>query len=225
MTARIGRRIGLVIALLTLSLGGARAASIEELVRETQRTSSADGNLTMVWWMPFEFWQASLGANAQVPEELRNQILSLMSKYNIIAVVRARPAPEGFTDIQSKDAIQKAITVTFEGKPVQAVPPEQLDPAMQVILAQFKPAVAGMLGQVGQAMEFLIYPGVADGKRLIDPTQPGLLKVSLFSQDIQFRLPLGSVMPLRTDPKSGETFPGNYLYNPFTGEKLPPPAP
>ena len=34
------------------------------------------------------------------------------------------------------------------------------------------------------------------------------------------KFPLGSLLKPRIDPVSGESFPGNYGYNPYTGVKL-----
>jgi hypothetical protein len=46
---------------------------------------------------------------------------------------------------------------------------------------------------------------------------------------MRWRLPLGVLLPRKTDPKSGETSPGNYHFDPFTGTALKahpePPAP
>ena len=42
---------------------------------------------------------------------------------------------------------------------------------------------------------------------------------------MRYRLPLGSLFPPAVDPKTGESFPGNYHFNPFTGDKLTPSAP
>lgn len=45
-------------------------------------------------------------------------------------------------------------------------------------------------------------------------------------QALRYHLPLGSVLPAVVDPRTGDSFPGNYHFNPFTGEKLTPaPAP
>jgi hypothetical protein len=40
----------------------------------------------------------------------------------------------------------------------------------------------------------------------------------------RYRLPLGSFLDPAVDVKTGETFPGNYHFNPFTGSPLSKPA-
>ena len=50
--------------------------------------------------------------------------------------------------------------------------------------------------------------------------QAGTLQVSLYDQVYRWRTPLGSLLPAKVDAKTGEEFPGNYSFNPYTGEKL-----
>jgi hypothetical protein len=199
---------------------GVAQAGVQEIVRETQRTTSTDGMLTQVWWMPQQFWEESLKANPAMPAAAREQMLATLSDYIMIAVLRARPGATGLTDVQSKADIAKNLRVEFNGKLTEPVPAEQVSPAAQLLLAQLKPAIAGMAGPVGAAMEFLVYPARVDGKATVDAAHDGSLQIVLYEQTFKWRLPLGSVLPARVDARTGEEFPGNYLFNPFTGGKL-----
>lgn len=213
-------RIAIALGALWMACGAA-SAGVQELVQETQKSTTVDGQVTMVWWMPQEFWDESLKASgAAVPDELRTQILTLMANYNVVAVLRGRTGALGLTDVQPKAEMQKNISLEFGGKVVDPLAPDQLDPMAQVLLAQLKPGLAATIGQMGQAMEFLVYPGIVEGTRLIDPAKAGELKVVFYGQTHRIRLPLGSLMPPRVDGKTGEQFPGNYQFNPFTGDAL-----
>ena len=88
------------------------------------------------------------------------------------------------------------------------------------LLSVLKPLMAGMLGQMGQGLEFIIYPNTKAGKKIIDPRAAGTLEAKFFDATFRWRLPLGALMPPKVDPQTGEEFPGNYGFNPFTGEKL-----
>lgn len=84
-----------------------------------------------------------------------------------------------------------------------------------------KPLLANMLGQLGQALELVAFKGKShDGKRLLHPRESGRFLVVLGERVMHWRLPLGSLLPPTYDPRTDEIFPGNYTYNPFTGEKL-----
>ncbi len=70
-------------------------------------------------------------------------------------------------------------------------------------------------------MHFIVFAGRnAQGQRYADPTRPGILIVNLGPKEFQWRLPLGCLLPSEYDAKTGEEFPGNYVYSPFTGAKL-----
>jgi hypothetical protein len=88
------------------------------------------------------------------------------------------------------------------------------------VLATIKPLLSGMLGQLGQGMQLVVYPSKLNGQRLIDPKTPGTFQYMLFDQTFKWRLPLGSLLPKKVDPKTKEEFPGNYEFNPYTGGKL-----
>jgi hypothetical protein len=223
---KIMKKTGLMAMLgsLALACGVVRSADLQQLVQETQRSTAADGALQIVWWMPQQFWEESLNANPALPAEARTQVLTVLADYTIIAMMRAKTGATGITDPTSKEDLQKNVQVSVDGKVIEPVAPEQVAPAAQLLLAQLKPAMASMVGQVGESMEFFVYPAKsADGKPLIDATKPGNFAVKLFNQNNAWRLPLGSLLPPRKDPKTGEQFPGNYNFNPFTGTKLPAP--
>lgn len=205
----------------SFAVSTASAAALQDLIRDTQRTAESGGSMTMVWWMPQQFWEESLKANPAVPEAARTQVLAALSDYTIIAMLRAKPGVTGLGEVQPKAELLRNLRVEASGKPVEPLSPEQISPAAQLILSQLKPAMAAMVGQVGQAMEFVVYPAkAADGKLQFDALQTGSVKIALYDANFSWRLPLGSLLPMRVDKKTGEEFPGNYQFNPFTGDRL-----
>jgi hypothetical protein len=174
-----------------------------------------------VWWLPHQFWEETMKANPMLNEAGRQQVLDMIGDYTVLAMMRARPSLGGLTDATPKAELLQNTRVEFNGKRVEPVPPEQVAPGAQLLLAQMKPALAAVAGQVGQNLEFVVYPGSIDGKP-IDAAQPGSLSVTFFQQPFGWRLPLGSLLPKRVDRNTGEEFPGNYNFNPYTGEKLAP---
>lgn len=215
---------GAGILLLLISMGlfatSASAANLQDLVVETQRTAQRDGQMTMAWWMPQQFWQESMNANPSVPAAAREQILTALSDYTIVAMMRARTGATGLTDVQSKAELMKNAQLEINGKVMAPLAPEQIAPGAALVLSQLKPALASMAGQLGQSLELVVYPAKADGKLLVDAAQSGALQIKLYDETFKWRLPLGSLLPAKVDAKTGESFPGNYQFNPFTGGKL-----
>jgi hypothetical protein len=74
---------------------------------------------------------------------------------------------------------------------------------------------------MGPHLDFLVFAGTdKDGHPIADPKRDGTLTVHLADIPLEYRLPLGSLLPPSLDPKTGVTFPGNYHFNPYTGSKL-----
>ena len=111
------------------------------------------------------------------------------------------------------------------GKQIAAVAPDQVPAGMQAMLGALKPMLSNLLGQFGKSMELIIYPGVAENKKLIDSLKPGTFEFSLYDQTFHWRTPLASLLPKKIDRRTKEEFPGNYEYNPYTGDKLSAQAP
>ncbi len=225
MESKMNRRAAFAAWLLAATLGVsvASVAGVQEIVRETQRTVENNGQVTLVWWMPQQFWEESMNANPSVSPEARAQVLATLADYTILALMRANVGALGIADAVPKAELVKNARVKVDGKLIESLPPEQISPAAQLLLGQLKPALASMVGQVGQSLEFVVYPGKVDGRLLLDAARPGTFEVQLFDQTKAWRLPLGSLLPPRTDRKTGEQFPGNYNFNPYTGDKLPAP--
>lgn len=200
--------------------GTVRAAGVEDIVRDTQRLTVEDGSVSMIWWIPVQFWEASMRDNADLPEAARTEIIGFMAEYNVVALLRAKAGPEGLEDIRPKDELVKNTRVEANGKVLEPLAADKVSPAALVLLSQLKPVIAAAAGQVGEAMEFVVYPAFVDGKAIIDATQPGALNVTFYGRTQQWRLPLGSLLPPKIDKVTGEQFPGNYEYNPYTGKKI-----
>jgi hypothetical protein len=215
------RWCALLLATLSMSVCGlAGAADLQDLVRDTQRITTPNGQITMVSWFPQQFWDESMKANPAMPLQMRERMVAAMGDYAVFAVARAKVGLGGISDAQPKDELLQNLKVQLNGKDIQPLDPTTISPIAQSLLAGMKPGLASTAGPLGQAMELVVFPARVDGKPVIDATQTGMLQVRLYDQSYQWRLPLGSVLPARKDAKTGEEFPGNYLFNPYTGEKL-----
>lgn len=213
-------RIAWAAAAMAMLVALPARAGMNELMRETQRTMQKGDQLSMVMWMPIQFWEESLKANPAIPAEARDQMLAMLSDYTVLGVMRAKTGMGGISDAQSKAEMLKNLKLESGGKLIEPLGPEAVNPGAQLLLGQIKPAIAAMAGPVGKNIEFVVFPAKADGKLQIDAGSEGRLRVTFYDEVIDWRLPLGSLLPVRKDAKTGEEFPGNYSFNPFTGERL-----
>lgn len=193
---------------------------MQDLVRETQRFSNSSQQLTMVWWIPQEFWEMSLAGNPNTTPQGRAEVLSALEQYQIVALLRAKAGIGAIADVQSRADLLNNSRFEVDGKVIEPLAPDQVTGGAQVVLGAMKPALAGILGPLGQSIELVVYPSKHDNVRLIDPAKAGSFQYSLYEQTFHWRMPLASLLPKKIDPKTNEEFPGNYQYNPYTGGKL-----
>jgi hypothetical protein len=211
--------IALAIALVMSA--GARAVELQDLIKETQRSAHESGQVTMVWWMPQAFWTESLNASPALSAEGKAEATKALEDYTFFAVMRAKTLfGGGLGDSPTREELLKNVRLEVAGNVIEPLPPESLAANTQALLMSFKPALARIAGQVGQNMQIVVYPAQKDGKALLDPTATGGFKYTVYDKTFTWRLPLGSLLPPKFDPKTHEQFPGNFLFNPYTGTKL-----
>ena len=212
----------LVFSLAAMPLDGQESVNINALIQETQQMSDAPNEITLVWWLPEQFWEASLSQNpAIIPAQIED-FLAVVRPYTIIAVVDGTMGPFGGVTYTSEQAIRHSVVVRdTRGRRHSPLPESEVSPDTAILLGMMKPMVTNMLGPVGENMHFLVFQSEARGRRPIaDPTDEGVLSVSIAGTEFVYRLPLGSLLPPKYDPRTGERFPGNYEYNPYTGTML-----
>jgi hypothetical protein len=200
---------------------GAYAADMAKLTMETRQiTQGTDQTSTMVWWLTHAFWDTSLTANTAVTPAVRTQLMAALDEYLVFAVARVKPGASGAMEGRPSTELLENAKLEVNGKAIAAVAPAAVKPNAQAVLSSFKPALAGALGPIGAGMEFILYPNKQGTAKLVDELQAGQVSFALYEQTYKWRLPLGSLLPGKLDPKTNEDFPGNYQFNPYTGDKL-----
>ena len=140
----------------------------------------------------------------------------------VVCVVDAKISPFGSVIPTPRDKILDKLALFIgQGESMKPLSDSEISGDAKNLFAMMKPIMANMFGQFGQGMEFICFNGVdSKGKKLLDPKQEGSFSLIFTDTTYKWRLPLGSLLPPKYDPQTGEEFPGNYNYNPFTGKKL-----
>jgi len=202
------------------------AVDLIKFGQELQRVEADGGKFQMIWWIPTEYWNESF-KNAPMTAEQKDAFKQALDDYLIVAVIDGKILPVTGLKAQSEDHILKNIAIQIgEDEPLTPLSQDEMSDEAQTILVIMKPVFGKMLGDFGKGMELVCFQGKdAAGKRLINPRENGHLRVTYSGKDYNWRLPLSSMLPPKYDAKSGEKFPGNYKFNPFTGEQLTTNAP
>jgi hypothetical protein len=199
------------------------AATVDQgaLIRDLTLTRSVDGKLTISMWLPDEFWRIALKSSGRTTDKGIADIVSIMHPYVLVAVMDAQ---KGITNFRYTDTDTLINETTIEDSHGNTYRPLALDSVAEDIrnlIQTMRPLLANMMGAMGQHMEFLVFPSVDNGGHLIaDPMSDGSLTLHVGDTVMRYRLPIGSLLPPALDPKTGESFPGNYHFNPYTGGKL-----
>jgi hypothetical protein len=199
----------------------AQAIDLQALVRDTQVMRQTGTTMDMVWWMPTEFWRASFSSNAAMSSKQVDELVGMVDDYIVLSIIESNIGTLGVLSSTPREDLEKKVVLVVGDKELRAVPESKLSSGANKLLTMMKPVTANMMGQVGQGMHFIAFEGLdADGKALVEAKKPGRMTVKVGAKEFAFRLPLGSVLPAKLDKESGERFPGNYEFNPFTGKKL-----
>lgn len=195
---------------------------INDLLKDTQISGGADDDVDIVWWIPEEFWVASFQADQSMTEKQKREFVALLEPYTLIAVVHGKFSVVGSIAYRDEAEVRSSISLTgTDGVRYLPLAPEKTSDEAQMLLQIMRPMLSNAMGKLGENMHFFLFPSKsAQGKRIADASQTGVLTVNSGTTTAKYRLPLGSVMPPRFDVTTGEKFPGNYLFNPYTGAKL-----
>lgn len=202
---------------------------IDELMSDTQKTGGGIGSSEMIWWLPPQLWayvldQQSAGAKGaakQANQEVSRQFQDLFSRHTVIAALRINNQEPDISFTSEAELRSQLQLVDMHGGVHRPIADDKVDPALKGLLNTMRPMFTSMIGPAGENMQFYVFAGrTADDKPVADPLGDGKMLVRLSRSEFSFRLPLGGLLPARRDPANGETFPGGYRYNPYTGAEL-----
>ncbi len=199
-----------------------QAVDVREVIAETQRTSANPGTSDLVWWIPTEFWRASLANEPSVTAELLSQFEATLAPYVMFAVVHGKIGPFAGVSWTPEADLLPTIKLTGPGgevhRPLEA---SGLSPDAKNLSGSLRPVLVNMLGPMGQNMHFVFFSAKdSSGAPLADPLNPGEFSFGMMDETYSWRLPLGSLLPKKHCPVDGEALNGAWQFCPWHGKKL-----
>lgn len=202
----------------------------EQLTQDARLTSHSDNSMTLVWWMPPEFWAASFSKEKDIDAATREEMLKSIRPYSVLVVIRADVSPLGsfhFHDYTTVTRSINASVINAQGKGVPLTLVDKPTAEFQGLLNVMKPMMGAAMGNMGANMHFLVFSDMAgDGSRLASPYLPGRIHVdftgktrkSAESYDIE--TPLNALFVPRLCP-NGKPAHVSWTVCPWDGSKLP----
>jgi hypothetical protein len=221
--------VSVLVSVLAVGSGMAAAPAqshkvdIEELLKETQKGSPGSNEMTIVWWVPEQFWRASMAEDPGLTEAGITEFIEVLSPYTLFIVVDGRLGPVGGVTYTSETELRARIELRdHDGTAYALVPAAKVTPDAENLLDMLKPVLANMLGPMGENMHMVLFPSKkADGRLICDPKGEDSFTVALGEREFKWRLPLGSLLPKKICPTCGDELNGAYSYCPWDGTKLP----
>lgn len=193
----------------------------DDLLADTQQSIRGENHVGMVWWIPFEFWEASDESGKT------EEALGPLREYTVVAVVTGKVGPFGVIDFQPPQKVQ-ASTFLRDSQGREYAPMAEVSDQAKMLTQLVKPIFTNALGKMGESIQLVFFPAKdKDGKRMDDPRSKGkmtvVLKDGIAGEGIRtfdFQLPLNSMVPPRYCPQGKERVQANWNYCPWHGVPL-----
>jgi hypothetical protein len=212
----------LVASVVAGQVGGSKKIKVQSLIRETQKTSDRTDEMTIVWWIPEQFWASSFAQAPGMTPAQAEACLKVIRQYAMVAVVDGKIGPFAGITFKSEAQIRASTRILdSQNKAYAPLTEDEVDADTRNMLQMLKPMLARMLGPVGQNMHFLLFPAKTKaGVPIADPKSKGHFRVRLGQRDFRWRLPLDALLPARTCTGCKEECKGSWNFCPWCGGKL-----
>jgi hypothetical protein len=192
------------------------------LIKDLESVTRSDDRFTLALWLPTEFWRVSL--EGKVTPQQAERFLKEIDPYVVVAIVDGAPGIAGSVTFSEPELVRNAVTIEdTRGNLLSPLPDAEVSGGVRNLTQMMRPMFANMLGALGSHLAFVVFAGTEKGgHRTVEPGKEGTFSVHVGTATMRYRLPLASLLPPAIDEKTGESFPGNYQFNPFTGTKLTP---
>ena len=221
--------------ILALPLGALEKKPVEkidldQLIEETLLdVSRSKDHIAFVWYIPNEYWNAVISQNPEMNQIEKVQARLTMNTLSVVAVIQGDVSPVGPVRYYERVYLQETAKfhrVDAEGKKHELFPYKTIAGDVKNLLDSIAPALGASVGALGDNLQFFVFNDLADdGKRSLDPYQPGGLQVDLKrknNQPLQAKIefPLNSLYVPRRCP-NGKPAHVSWKFCPWTGAKLP----
>lgn len=204
----------------------------DKLTEECQKsTPKNDDGMNLVWWVPVEFWQATLMQDPTATGRDVKDMTDAMEGYITIGVIRSDISTFGAFRFHDEARTKKSLRVFWEdeqGKKVQLEWEDKPRAEINMIFGMMRPMLAAAMGQMGQNFHFYVLKNTdKEGNTIVDPHAKGklILEMDKLGTDaggtIEIACPLDSLMKPRTCENCKEKMHSTWNYCPYDGEELP----
>ena len=203
---------------LALAAVQAGAADTDEMTRDLMRLHSSPTQRDFVYWLPAAA-MPTLMPDSDAAE--LKMITGMLGGYELFMVARMRVDAQGHAtpldDGMANDHVRLRLA---DGRVLEPERDQDLPPVLLRIANAFRP-LFDKRGDFGRGLHAAVFRlDNASERPRIDAPQASTLTLLVDDVPVVWHLPLAGAGPAAVDRASGEKFPGNYFFNPYTGTPL-----
>lgn len=194
--------------------------NLTKLIEQTQLSSEDNDKMSLIWWIPKEFWNAALSGDPSFTQEDIKDFEAIFKNYTIILAVDGVIGRFGNVVYADDDEIRATIQIQDEKSSLYLPLKEKAVPSdLKGMFNIWKPMFASLLGDMGENINYYVFQNNYNTE-VLDASGTAQFKIRMMGEDYQFKLPLGVLFPPKTCGKCKEEFMGSYLFCPYDGNKL-----
>lgn len=204
------------------AMAGESKVDLNALIGETQKLSEKTTEMTLIWWIPLEFWAATFAQDPNMTPAQTEEFLKVLRPYTLLAVVDGAVGTFGGITYRPEAEIRSNLTLRdSKGASIPPIETSAVSGDVINLIQMMKPVLANMLGPMGENFNFYIFPAsTPDGAVIADGKKKGAFSVKLDNREFRWKLPLDSLLPPKTCAKCKESCKGSWDYCPWCGTKL-----
>ncbi len=195
---------------------------LNTFIKETQKTTTGNGEVVIAWWIPIEFWQVTFEQNDDLTEAQKKSFIKALKEYSMFAIIDGETGDFGNIDYVSDEEIKKTLSLTnSDGKTYKSLNSDDVSVELQTVLAAFKPVLKSMLGKMGENMNFYVFKDYdSKNNRICNPLDEGFVQLNFNKREVKWETPLGSLLPPKMCPIDKKPMSGGWKYCPIHGNEL-----
>jgi hypothetical protein len=196
--------------------------SINALLADTQQRAEAADTLAMVWWIPEDFWRASINKGDPATAAQAEAVAEVFRPYVVVLALDGVMGALGGVTYKSEPEIRAGLKlIDSAGTRYSPLDAAAVSEDVKSFMSYMQPMLARILGPLGDNMHFFYFPSTdKDGRLIADPHFDGVFNVAWSGREFRYRLPLASLVPPRVCPVNNEQLNGTWRYCPWHGAKL-----
>ena len=217
------RRAFAALIVACASHGAYAAVNTDALIRDLNQQKSVEKNMKLAFWLPPEFFVATMPGGAA--DTQRKQIQAMLDGVVLVLAADADLGAMGAIMPRSRADLLAAARLSIgNGTELTPIPDKELRGDLKNLCDVMKPLFKNMLGALGEAVEPIAFkvPSKEFAHSNELATSQGRLTLKLNGEAPTWRLPLGSLLPPAVDTETGDEFPGDYRFSPYSGRPLTP---